>query len=47
MSADSLVDEVWGDAPPKAPHAALHTQVSRLRQLLPPPRSRRDRRDTA
>ncbi|MFI8972124.1 BTAD domain-containing putative transcriptional regulator [Nocardia asteroides] len=34
-SAQSLVDEVWGDRPPRAPMNALHTQVSRLRALLP------------
>ncbi|WP_342800187.1 BTAD domain-containing putative transcriptional regulator [Nocardia sp. No.11] len=34
-SAQSLVDEVWGDQPPRAPMNALHTQVSRLRALLP------------
>ncbi|MFD3703666.1 BTAD domain-containing putative transcriptional regulator [Nocardia sp. NPDC058658] len=34
-SAQSLIDEVWGDQPPRAPMNALHTQVSRLRALLP------------
>ncbi|MGY0501798.1 AfsR/SARP family transcriptional regulator [Nocardia sp. FBN12] len=34
-SAASLIDEVWGDQPPRAPMNALHTQVSRLRALLP------------
>ncbi|WP_410870868.1 AfsR/SARP family transcriptional regulator [Nocardia sp. A7] len=34
-SAPSLIDEVWGDRPPRAPMNALHTQVSRLRALLP------------
>ncbi len=34
-SARSLIDEVWGDLPPRAPMNALHTQVSRLRALLP------------
>ncbi|MEV6214807.1 BTAD domain-containing putative transcriptional regulator [Nocardia sp. NPDC051833] len=34
-SAQALVDEVWGDQPPRAPMNALHTQVSRLRALLP------------
>ncbi|MGW6423244.1 AfsR/SARP family transcriptional regulator [Nocardia sp. NPDC055053] len=34
-SAQSLVDEIWGDQPPRAPMNALHTQVSRLRALLP------------
>ncbi|MBC7300251.1 MAG: winged helix-turn-helix domain-containing protein [Nocardia sp.] len=34
-SAPSLIDEVWGDQPPRTPINALHTQVSRLRALLP------------
>ncbi|EON33489.1 putative ATPase [Gordonia terrae C-6] len=34
-SADRLIDDVWGDDPPRSPHSALHTQVSRLRKLLP------------
>lgn len=34
-SAHALVEEVWGDQPPRAPMNALHTQVSRLRALLP------------
>ncbi|WOC13599.1 BTAD domain-containing putative transcriptional regulator [Gordonia sp. MP11Mi] len=34
VSSDRLIDEVWGDDPPKAPQAALHTQVSRLRTLV-------------
>ncbi|GAB2542394.1 AfsR/SARP family transcriptional regulator [Nocardia heshunensis] len=33
--AQALIDEVWGDAPPRAPMNALHTQVSRLRSALP------------
>lgn len=33
-TADRLIDDVWGDTPPKSPHSALHTQISRLRQLL-------------
>ncbi|NMO02330.1 ATP-binding protein [Gordonia sp. TBRC 11910] len=33
-TADRLIDDVWGDSPPKSPHAALHTQISRLRQVL-------------
>ncbi|MCA0155225.1 winged helix-turn-helix domain-containing protein [Tsukamurella sp. M9C] len=36
VSADRLVDEVWGDAPPKSPNAALHTQISRVRALIRP-----------
>ncbi|NLU84144.1 BTAD domain-containing putative transcriptional regulator [Rhodococcus sp. HNM0569] len=34
-SAAALVDEVWGDRPPKSPGNALHTQISRLRAVLP------------
>ncbi|ANY22838.1 BTAD domain-containing putative transcriptional regulator [Gordonia terrae] len=34
-SADRLIDDVWADDPPRSPHSALHTQVSRLRKLLP------------
>ncbi|MDO3650088.1 AfsR/SARP family transcriptional regulator [Nocardia mangyaensis] len=34
-SAPSLIDEVWGERPPRAPMNALHTQVSRLRAALP------------
>ncbi|MEV0331462.1 BTAD domain-containing putative transcriptional regulator [Nocardia sp. NPDC050717] len=33
--AQALVDDVWGEQPPRAPMNALHTQVSRLRALLP------------
>ncbi|MFC4125980.1 BTAD domain-containing putative transcriptional regulator [Nocardia rhizosphaerae] len=33
--AQALIDEVWGDQPPRAPMNALHTQVSRLRAALP------------
>lgn len=35
ISADRLIDHVWADDPPRSPHSALHTQVSRLRKLLP------------
>ncbi|MFI6868059.1 AfsR/SARP family transcriptional regulator [Nocardia sp. NPDC050406] len=34
-SAQALIDDVWGDEPPRAPMNALHTQVSRLRSALP------------
>ncbi|MGI6797035.1 BTAD domain-containing putative transcriptional regulator [Gordonia sihwensis] len=34
VPASRLIDEVWGDQPPKSPGPALHTQVSRLRGLL-------------
>ncbi|MGV9835063.1 AfsR/SARP family transcriptional regulator [Nocardia niigatensis] len=34
-SAQALIDDVWGENPPRAPMNALHTQVSRLRSALP------------
>ncbi|WP_347956938.1 BTAD domain-containing putative transcriptional regulator [Gordonia aichiensis] len=34
LSASQLIDDVWGEQPPKSPNAALHTQVSRLRGLV-------------
>ncbi|WP_459962625.1 AfsR/SARP family transcriptional regulator [Nocardia sp. IFM 10818] len=34
-SAQVLIDDIWGEDPPRAPMNALHTQVSRLRSLLP------------
>ncbi|WP_235916607.1 BTAD domain-containing putative transcriptional regulator [Antrihabitans cavernicola] len=34
-SAQALIDEIWGDDPPRSPMNALHTQVSRLRAALP------------
>ncbi|MCM6774907.1 winged helix-turn-helix domain-containing protein [Nocardia sp. CDC159] len=34
-SAQSLIEDVWGEQPPRAPMNALHTQVSRLRSVLP------------
>lgn len=34
-SASRLIDTVWGDDQPQSPQAALHTQISRLRPLLP------------
>ncbi|GAA5081654.1 hypothetical protein GCM10023259_090070 [Thermocatellispora tengchongensis] len=34
VSFDRLVDLVWGERPPANPHAALHSQVSRLRRAL-------------
>ncbi len=33
--ADALIEEVWGEQPPRSPMNALHTQVSRLRSALP------------
>ncbi|WP_330233203.1 winged helix-turn-helix domain-containing protein [Nocardia sp. NBC_00508] len=34
-SAQTLIDDVWGEQPPRSPMNALHTQVSRLRAALP------------
>lgn len=34
-SAQGLIDDVWGDDPPRSPMNALHTQISRLRAALP------------
>ncbi|OKI09201.1 hypothetical protein A6A06_00275 [Streptomyces sp. CB02923] len=36
ISEAELVDALWGDDPPRAAHAALHTYVSRLRKALGP-----------
>ncbi|MEA3532564.1 MULTISPECIES: BTAD domain-containing putative transcriptional regulator [Nocardia] len=33
--AQALIEEVWGEQPPRSPMNALHTQVSRLRSALP------------
>ncbi|OBA65132.1 BTAD domain-containing putative transcriptional regulator [Gordonia sp. 852002-10350_SCH5691597] len=33
-STERLIDDVWGDDPPRSPGAALHTQISRLRGVL-------------
>ncbi|MGH2714663.1 MAG: AfsR/SARP family transcriptional regulator, partial [Thermoleophilaceae bacterium] len=38
VSADRLIDELWGDDPPQDASAALHAHVSRLRKLLEPER---------
>lgn len=34
VSADRLIDEVWGDEPPEAVRKSLHAYVSRLRRAL-------------
>lgn len=34
-TARSLIEDVWGDEPPRSPTGALHTQISRLRSALP------------
>ncbi|MEU7147686.1 SAV_2336 N-terminal domain-related protein [Streptomyces sp. NPDC045456] len=36
ISEDDLIDALWGDDPPNAAHAALHTYASRLRKALGP-----------
>ncbi len=36
VSADRLIDELWGEEPPEDAHTALHQHVSRLRKLLEP-----------
>ena len=38
VSADRLIDELWGDHPPQDEAAALQAHVSRLRKLLEPER---------
>lgn len=34
-SVASLIDDVWSGEPPRSPKNALHTQISRLRAVLP------------
>ncbi len=34
-SAQALIEDVWGESPPRSPANALHTQISRLRAVLP------------
>ncbi|PYE20125.1 putative ATPase [Williamsia limnetica] len=34
-SQSALIDGVWGEKLPRSPQSALHTQISRLRPLLP------------
>ena len=36
VPADRLIDELWGEAMPRDPPAALRTQISRLRRALGP-----------
>lgn len=38
VSADRLIDEIWGSEPPRTATATLQAYVSRLRKLLPPAR---------
>ena len=35
VSADTAVDALWPEGPPRGPTAALHTHLSRLRRSLP------------
>lgn len=35
VDADRLVEMIWADDPPNDPVAALYTQISRLRRILP------------
>jgi DNA-binding SARP family transcriptional activator len=42
VSSDRLIDELWGDEPPKAAAASLRVFVSELRKALEPGRRRRD-----
>ncbi|MFF4980924.1 BTAD domain-containing putative transcriptional regulator [Streptomyces sp. NPDC001046] len=37
VSVESLMDALWGGAPPVSAHASLHNHVSRLRRLLDDP----------
>ena len=34
VSADRLIDEIWGEATPQDPEAALHNVISRLRSVI-------------
>ncbi|MET7462132.1 BTAD domain-containing putative transcriptional regulator [Nonomuraea sp. NPDC005501] len=34
VSADRLIDDLWGDRPPGRPAGALHTRVSQLRRVI-------------
>nr|WP_276613830.1 BTAD domain-containing putative transcriptional regulator [Rhodococcus sp. 14C212] len=38
VSADRLVEDLWGGAPPAKPSAALHAHISHLRRVLGPGR---------
>ena len=41
VSSDRLIDELWGDEPPKAAAASLRVFVSELRKILEPGRRQR------
>src|SRR4051812_45134456 len=34
VSAETLVDRIWGDEPPEKPYNSLYTYVARLRSIL-------------
>ena len=36
LARDRLIDELWGDHPPKTAVQSLQVYISRLRKLLPP-----------
>src|SRR5215467_5237080 len=36
ISADELIDRIWGDRPPREPKQVLYSYVSRIRQVLAP-----------
>src|SRR6478609_3279629 len=40
VSSSSLIDGIWGEAPPQHPDSALHIVVCRLRHALGPVASR-------
>jgi predicted ATPase/DNA-binding SARP family transcriptional activator len=41
VSADEIVDGVWGDRPPASAFRSLHVRISKLRRLLEPQRAPR------
>ncbi len=41
VSAERLIDDMWGDRPPARPAGALHAYVSNLRRLIEPHRAPR------
>ncbi|MFF4059567.1 BTAD domain-containing putative transcriptional regulator [Streptomyces sp. NPDC001668] len=45
VSTDGLIDELWGDAPPRTALTTLHVYVSHLRKLLADDGVRRDETD--
>jgi DNA-binding SARP family transcriptional activator len=41
VSADRLIDELWGEDPPKSARSVLQVYVANLRKVLEPGRARR------